>query len=84
MKTLDSEKVEVRREKDSNGQITNGARLETPYDDPLHYLAAVIKGGVVEENGLSSLKTNVTVNEILDAARQSAQSGRTVELPLMN
>jgi hypothetical protein len=28
------------------------------------------------------LKTNVIVSEILDAARQSAKSGKTISLPL--
>ena len=50
-------------------------------DDPLHYLAAVIRGSVAEEDSVSSLKTNLTVSEILDAARRSAQSGMSVKLP---
>jgi len=29
---------------------------------------------------LSSLETNITVTEILDAARRSAASGRTIQL----
>jgi hypothetical protein len=31
---------------------------------------------------MSSLKTNVTVTEILDAARRSAETGKTIALPL--
>jgi len=31
--------------------------------------------------GLSSLETNMVVSEILDAARRSAASGKTVALP---
>ena len=58
------------------------APLTAPYDDPLHYLAAVISGQIQEGDDLSSLKTNVTVAEILDAAWQSSQSGKTVMLPL--
>jgi predicted RNA binding protein with dsRBD fold (UPF0201 family) len=45
-------------------------------------MAAVLNGEVEEGNSLSSLKTNITVSEILDAARQSAQTGKTVTLPL--
>ena len=37
---------------------------------------------IEEGNDLSSLKVNIIVSEILDAARRSAESGRTVELPL--
>jgi hypothetical protein len=32
-------------------------------------------------DGPSSLETNVTVTEILDAARRSAASGKTIHLP---
>jgi len=45
-------------------------------------MAAVLNGEIQEGNSLSSLKTNVTVSEILDAARQSAQTGKSVSLPL--
>jgi hypothetical protein len=45
-------------------------------------LQAVISGEIKEEGSVSSLATNVIVSEILDAARQSAQTGKTVKLPL--
>lgn len=60
----------------------DATRPAAPYDDPLHYLAAVIRGKVAEEDSVPSLKTNLTVSEILDAARRSAQSGTSVKLPL--
>ena len=81
-KSLDSERVEVRKANETQGQILQGESLAVPYDDPLHYLAAVLNGDVAEGNSLSSLKTNVTVTEILDAARRSAGTGKTVRLPL--
>jgi hypothetical protein len=37
--------------------------------------------GEIQPAGLSSLQVNLTVTEILDAARLSAQSGKRVELP---
>jgi predicted dehydrogenase len=43
-------------------------------------LRAVILDGA-KEDGLSSLETNITVTEILDAARRSAATGTTVRLP---
>ena len=55
--------------------------LLAPYDDPLHYFVALINGKA-HEDSLSSLNTNLIVSEILDAARRSAQSGKTVALPL--
>jgi predicted dehydrogenase len=81
-KAIDSERIEIRRENEPEGQITKGSRLAAPYDDPLHYMAAVLNGDIQEGNSPSSLQTNMTVSEILDAAKQSAQSGKTVSLPL--
>lgn len=54
--------------------------VPAPYDNSLSYLRAVILDGA-KEDGLSSLDTNVTVTEILDAARRSAAEGKTVHLP---
>ena len=81
-KAVDSERIEIRKANESEGQMTKGESLTAPYDDPLHYMAAVLNGEIEEGNSLSSLKTNVAVSEILDAARQSAQTGKTVSLPL--
>jgi glucose-fructose oxidoreductase len=48
-------------------------------EDSVSYLRAVLLGGLKAE-GQSSLETNVIVTEILDAARQSAATGKTVFL----
>jgi len=53
--------------------------LEKRKEDSVWYLRAVLLGGMKPE-GQSSLETNVIVTEILDAARQSAATGRTVSL----
>lgn len=51
------------------------------YEDPFSYLADVIRGKVtVAKNGLYSLDNNVTVVQILEAARESAKTGKTVNL----
>ena len=55
------------------------AALKTPEQDPLTYLAAVVRGDV-RPSGLSSLEVNMVATEILDAARQSAKTGKRVEL----
>ncbi|HVU26017.1 MAG TPA: Gfo/Idh/MocA family oxidoreductase [Opitutus sp.] len=47
--------------------------------DPLTYFAAVARREI-EPDGLSSLATNLIVTEILDAARESARTGKRVEL----
>jgi len=79
---FETDALEVRRAGEKEAQVIRGQQLRPPYDDPLHYFAAVIRGEIRDEGSLSSLKTNITVSEILDAARRSVQSGQTVTLPL--
>lgn len=81
-RALSSAELKVRRSGDKEGRMTTPPALQAPYDDPLHYLEAVIRGQVQEGDSVSSLKTNVIAAEILDAARRSATTGQTVELPL--
>ncbi|WP_018615502.1 Gfo/Idh/MocA family protein [Segetibacter koreensis] len=51
------------------------------YEDPFSYFADVVHKKIpVPSNGLYSLENNVTVVEILDAARESARTGKTVNL----
>lgn len=50
-----------------------------PMGGSLSYLAAVVRGQV-KPAGLSSLENNLVVTEILDAARESAKTGRRVDL----
>ena len=51
-----------------------------PLTDEIAYLAAVVRGEI-QPSGLSSLEVNLIVTEILDAARQSAQTGKRIDLP---
>jgi predicted dehydrogenase len=81
-KTITRDDVEVRQQGSKEAELERGEPVPAPYDDPLHFLEAVIRGQVSEEGTLSSLKTNLIVSEILDAARRSAQTGQTVKLPL--
>jgi predicted dehydrogenase len=53
--------------------------LDLRESDSVNYLRAVILDGMPPQ-GLSSLETNMIVTEILDAARQSATTGKTVHL----
>ena len=46
---------------------------------PISYLVAVSRGEI-QPSGLSSLKVNMIVTEILDAARESARTGRRIDL----
>jgi predicted dehydrogenase len=79
--TVLRDRVRVRRGgDDSQEQEVAAKALPAPYDNSLSLLRAVVLDGA-EPDGLSSLETNVTVTEILDAARRSAASGATVRLP---
>lgn len=51
-----------------------------PYGDPFAYFAAVVRGQVDPTGSLWSLENNLIVVEILDAARRSAKSGKTIRL----
>jgi predicted dehydrogenase len=53
--------------------------LKGPEADPLSYLAAVVRKEI-KPSGLSSLPVNMVVTEILDAARESARTGKRVNL----
>lgn len=81
-KAIDPDRIEIRKKGDPAGVISNGHPLQAPDDDPIHYLEAVLAGQVEEGTSLSSLKNNILVAEILDAARQSATTGKTIMLPL--
>lgn len=79
--TVQRDDIRVRRGGDDrNPEEQIAAKpIPAPYDDELSYLRAVILDGA-KEDSLSSLGTNVTVTEILDAARRSAAEGRTIQL----
>jgi hypothetical protein len=83
--TLRREDIRVRRGGNGN-QAENREEqvaakpLPAPYDNSLSYLRAVVVNGM-KPDGPSALDTNLTVTEILDAARRSAVSEKTIRLP---
>jgi predicted dehydrogenase len=60
-------------------ETRTAAPVAAPYDEPLSYLSAVVRGEI-KPSGLSGLENNLIVTEILDAARKSSQTGRTIKL----
>lgn len=54
--------------------------LPAPLNDPMVYLAAVLHNEIPGTDDLSSLKYNMIVMEILDAAKRSAASGKRIVL----
>jgi predicted dehydrogenase len=50
------------------------------FEDPFSYFAGVIRGNIhMTDYGPYSLKNNLLVVKILDAARESARTGKTIE-----
>jgi predicted dehydrogenase len=78
--TVKRDDIRVRRTEEKPEEQIAAEPVPAPYDNELSYLRAVILDGA-KEDSLSSLDTNVTVTEILDAARRSAAQGKTVRLP---
>jgi predicted dehydrogenase len=58
---------------------TTPPALADPNNDPLSYFAAVVRKEI-KPTGLASLGINVTVVEILDAAHESADTGKIIKL----
>jgi len=77
--TVKRDNLRVQRAGQNEEQLA-AKPISAPYDDELAYFRAVILDGAKEDE-LSSLETNVTVTEILDAARRSASEGKTILLP---
>ena len=80
VKTLDATRLRIRVGDDE--AKAEAPAPPAPYDDPFAYLAAVIRAEITPApDGLSSLELNLLVVEILDAAMESARTGRRVDLP---
>ncbi|MEO6006062.1 MAG: Gfo/Idh/MocA family oxidoreductase [Opitutus sp.] len=67
------------RKSGGQAQTIEPPALEANYREPLGYLIAVVRGEITE-HPLSTLATNLIVTEILDAARESAATHRSIEL----
>lgn len=78
--TIGPDQVRVRLQGQDQEQLTTAAPLSAPLDNSLDYLSAVLSGKIQDKGDLSALDTNVTVMQILDAARESARTERTIRL----
>ena len=77
----DRSSIRLRRDEAGPEEARQLEDRPAPLADPFAHLAAVVRGEiVVEADDLSALANNVTVARILDAARESARTGRTVRL----
>jgi predicted dehydrogenase len=78
--TVGADKLRLRHEHDAEEQLTTATPLSPPQSNSLSYLAAVLRGQLEPKGDLTALDTNVVVMQILDAARESARTGKSVRL----
>jgi len=77
----DRSTLRVRRDEKAAEDTVSPPALPPSLADPFAHLKAIVRGTLVPAPAdLSSLPNNVTVARILDAARESARTGRTVTL----
>ena len=79
--TPDANNVRMRLRGESADKVVAPKELDSHHGNCFTYLAAVVRGELaVAETDRASLTNNLTVVRILDAARRSAQSQRTIFL----
>lgn len=73
--------IRVRLENDKTERKDVLKERESPYDDPFALFAQLVRGEItLLKYDLSSLENNMIVMEILEAAKQSAKTGKAVKL----
>ncbi len=77
--TVDGTRMRIRLKNDKAEQLTEATQTDAPAADPFAYLARLLHGETKPDQ-LTSLENNMIVMEILDAARQSAKTGKVVLL----
>jgi len=77
--TVRRDGLRVRRQGEDQPQQQAAPPLSAPYNDSISYLIAVVTGKI-KPTGPSALDTNITVTRILDAARESARTGKTINI----
>jgi predicted dehydrogenase len=80
VKTVDTKKIQVRYKGEKDVTESTAPALPTDRDNSLDYLAAVLHGTIKDQGLYGSLDTNVTVVQIMDAARESVRTGKTILL----
>jgi len=73
-------KLRIRLPGEHVEHVEDAPALTSPNDNSLDYLGGVLAGTLKPDHDMTSLDTNVTVVRILDAARRSAATGRTIHL----
>ena len=78
--TVGPDKLRMRLPHESEENLSTAPPLNPPQNNSLSYLSAVLRGQLQPKGDLTALDTNVIVMQILDAARESARTGKAVSL----
>jgi glucose-fructose oxidoreductase len=78
--TVASDNLRTRYQGEKSESQKPAPPLPENQSNSLAYLGAVLHGEIKPQGDLTSLDTNIVVMQILDAARTSAKTGRTIEL----
>jgi predicted dehydrogenase len=78
--TVASDGLRTRLPHEKTESTSTAPSLPEDERSSLGYLVAVLNGKITDKGDLSALDTNVTVMQILDAARESARTGKSVRL----
>ncbi|SFC05026.1 Gfo/Idh/MocA family protein [Spirosoma endophyticum] len=77
--TVDGTKMRIRLKDEKAEHLAEATQADAPASDSFTYLARLLHGETKPDE-LTSLDNNMIVMEILDAARQSAKTGKAVSL----
>lgn len=77
--TVDGTRMRLRLKDDKTERTDTATQADAPATDPFAYYARLLHGETKPDE-LTSLENNMIVMEILDAARQSAKTGKAVSL----
>lgn len=80
VRTIDQTTYDLRLDGRKPPVVKKSAATSARAVSPVDYYAAVLRGELDPSESLSSLETNVIAVEIIEAARASAKTGRTVLL----
>ncbi len=78
--TVAADQIRIRHQHEGAERVETAPPLPEHERDSLSYLSAVLRGQLEPKGDLTALDTNVVVMQILDAARESARTGRAVKL----
>ncbi|MFD2934415.1 Gfo/Idh/MocA family protein [Spirosoma flavum] len=77
--TVDGTRMRIRLKDEKVEHAAEATLADAPATDPFAYLARLLHGETKPDE-LTSLENNIIVMEILDAARQSAKTGKAITL----